>query len=190
MPKYLIPCPACGATTPVGIAQAGAAVPCVACGASLDVPGTKQLRSLPIVEEDQVTGRRAGAAGGARDGGNLGYRFLVAAMLVVSALGLGYGGYLAYLRWNAPIEFGHSEEEIYEEIYENSMTDPPARAWDHWNYLLDVGIPDPKPIDYFLINRVYEQQKPWMIGSLAIGGVAFLAFLALSLLGPRPRTQR
>lgn len=192
MSRYLLPCPACSQSFAVGIAQAGSTVPCPHCGQVVDVPGTRQLRSLPPAVED----RAAPAKGGGNrrldaEGGSIAFRLLTAGLLLASCSGLAYGGYLLYLRWNAPIIFGHTEEELYQEMMEKSLADPPATVWDHWNFLVDAGIPDPSPPPYFLYSRMYEEQKPWMIGSLAVGAVSLVAFLALSwLASKRVRSQR
>jgi hypothetical protein len=120
------------------------------------------------------------------EGGSFAFRAVAGGLLLLSFLALSYGGYLAILRWYAPIEFGHTEEELYTDLFERSMSDPIARSWDHWNFLLDAGIPDtPDPPPYFLYSRYYEEQKPWMIGSLVAGGTSFLLFLALTLFGPK-----
>jgi hypothetical protein len=108
----------------------------------------------------------------------------------VSFVGIGYGGYLSYLRWTAPINFGHSEEELYSELFDKSMADPPARVWDHWNYLVDSGLPNPDPPIYFVLSQAYEQQKPWMIGAWILGSIALIAFFALSVAGTRGTGRR
>lgn len=190
MSRFLLPCPACRANVPVGIAQAGSSVVCPSCGQNVEVPGTRQLRLLPTESPD------VGSKGGSNrrnrsEGGSLAYRVAVGGLLLFSFVALSYGGYLAYLRWNAPIEFGHSEEELYKELYDKSMADPVATSWDHWNFLVESGIPDtPEPPPYFLYSRYYEEQKPWLIGSLAAGGLSFLVFLGLSLLGPKGSGSR
>jgi hypothetical protein len=170
---------------PVGVAQAGASVTCAHCGQTLEVPGTRQLRLLPV--ESPIKGSKGeGNRRKSGQGGTFAYRVAVGGLLLATFLALSYGGYLAFLRWNAPIEFGHTEEELYQELYEKSMSDPIVTTWDHWNYLVDAGMPGaPEPPPYFLYSRYYEQQWPWMIGSLAVGGTLFLLFLALTLFGPR-----
>ncbi len=185
MSRFKIPCGVCGEALFVGIAQAGASASCPKCGGSTEVPGTKQLRAHHRVDAsdsealDQVpTLRTAGSS-------SLVFRGIAAGLLAISALCLTYGGYLAYLRWAAPIEFGHTEEELFTEIFDRSMADPPARVWDHWNYLVDQGVPDPDPPIYFLLERQFSLQKPWMIGSLSLGSLTFLAFVVVSVVGGR-----
>jgi hypothetical protein len=150
-----------------------------------DVPGTKLLRSLPLAPIPLADSKGRSSHHPASEGGSLLYRVLLGSLLGISFLGLGYGAYLGYLRWTAPIEFGHTEEELFAEFYEQSMKDPPATVWDHYNYLVEAGIPNPQPPIYFILNRQFEQQKPWMVGSLVAGGVAFAFFLGLSLVGSR-----
>jgi hypothetical protein len=54
--KYLLVCPSCGATTPVGVGQAGQSVECV-CGKALDVPSIRGLQKLATVVDEQPTAR-------------------------------------------------------------------------------------------------------------------------------------
>jgi len=113
-------------------------------------------------------------------------RLAMAGLLLLSCVTLSYGGYLAYLRLTAPIEFGHTEEELFQELYDKSMQDPIASSWDHWEFLADGGLPeDPTPPTYFLYNRLFEVQKPWMIGFLSVGGASLLLFVGLSVLSSR-----
>ncbi len=172
------------------MAQAGSTVTCSHCGQSVEVPGTRQLRLLPL--ESPEPGAKGGVSRRkSAEGGSFAFRVAAGGLLLLSFLALSYGGYLGFLRWNAPIEFGHSEEELYQELYDKSMADPIALSWDHWNFLLDAGIPDtPDPPPYFLFSRYYEEQKPWMIGSLVTGGASFLLFLALTLFGPKGTSPR
>jgi hypothetical protein len=102
--------------------------------------------------------------------------------LTIATIGLGYGSYLAFLRWNAPIEFGHTDEELYAEMREQAASDPPVRVWDHFQYLVDTGLPKHDPPLYFVLAEVYKRQVPWMIGSLVIGGLALATFLALAVM--------
>lgn len=179
MPTYALPCSQCGQPVPVGIAQAGSTARCAACGSNTDVPGTKGLRSLPLIEESGQAHRTASEA---KSAGSLGLNLLAGLCLAVATVGLGYGSYLAYLRWNAPIEFGHSAEELYAEMREKSASDPPVRTWDHWQYLVDTGLPKHDPPLYFVLAEVYNRQVPWMIGSLAAGAIGLLSFLIIALM--------
>jgi len=146
------------------------------------VPGTRVLRQLPM--ETPVSERN-----GARvrsSGLSLGFRLILGSLLLLGSSCLLYGGWLAYERWNAPIEFGHSEEEIYKNVYNETMQEPIVRNWEHWNYLVDLGISDnPEVLPYFAYSRYYEAQKPWMVGSLVTGAIAVAAFIGLSFLGFR-----
>jgi len=169
---------------PVGIAQAGASVACPACGKSIDVPGTKQLRMLPVVA-DKVESARKSSGLGPTGLGALLIRGLAALLLVATCWGLSYGSYLGYLRYNAPIVFGHTEDELYDDLRQRALEDPPARAWDHWQYIVETGVPDHNPPPYFIINNVFEKQKPWMIGALTCGAVSLLGFIGVTFLSKR-----
>lgn len=160
----------------MGIAQAGSTTRCQACGRSLDVPGTKQLRNLPPVPMEATAANRRQRDSATGGSGLLG-RAIPAGLLALAAWGLSYGGYLAYLRWTAPIEFGHTHDELFADIYDRALQDPPARAWDHWQYIVDVGLPKQDPPLYFILSDAYERQWPWMIGALTVGALSLVAFL-------------
>lgn len=179
MPTYALPCSKCGQSIPVRIAHAGSTVRCDACGSNVDVPGTKGLRSLSVIEESSQAQRTASET---KSAGSLGLNLLAGLCLALATVGLGYGSYLAFLRWTAPIEFGHSAEELYAEMREKSASDPPVRMWDHWQYLVDTGLPNHDPPLYFVLAEVYNRQIPWMIGSLAAGSIGLLSFLIIALM--------
>lgn len=185
MSRYRLSCPACEAIQVVGVAQAGSNIRCSGCGQMVEVPGTRELRLLPL-EVSGGAAAKSGQAGGGTEESSHFLRLGMAFLLLLSFVTLTYGGYLVYLRWMAPIEFGHTEEEFYQELYETALADPVARSWDHWNFLIDAGIPeDPEPPPYFVYNRFYEAQKPWMIGFLVTGGVSLLMFLLLGIFHAR-----
>jgi hypothetical protein len=54
--KYLLVCPSCGTTTPVGTGQAGQSVECT-CGKTLDVPSIRGLQKLTSVPDEQPAAR-------------------------------------------------------------------------------------------------------------------------------------
>ena len=86
---------------------------------------------------------------------------------------------------NAPIEFGHTEDEFYDDLRQRALEDPPARAWDHWQYIVETGVPAHNPPPYFVISKVFENQKPWMVGALTCGVVSLLGFIGVTLLSKR-----
>jgi len=178
MPQYAFRCD-CTATIPVGIAQAGSSVRCEQCSKLMEVPGTKVLRTLPILE-DVVAGAvpKAGFA----------QRFLPALLLAIAALSLTTAGVLAKERWFSPIEFGHTEEEFFGAFREDALRDPPARVWDHWKYLVESGLPVHQPPDYFVINQYFERRKPWLIGSSILGALSLGTFLVLTFGQSKGRT--
>lgn len=183
MPRYLLPCSGCQAPLSVGIAQAGSTAPCPKCGKSVEIPGTRQLRLLPL-EANSKEGdpRHPGRKGGV----SLIFRLVLATLLVLGSTSFLYGSWLAYERWAAPIEFGHTEDEIYQRVYGEAMKEPIIRSWEHWNYLVESGLSDgSEPMPYFIYNRYYEARKPWMIGSLITGAVTLAGFLCLSFFGFR-----
>lgn len=150
----------------------------------VDVPGTRELRLLPLESVASPSGK--GTRTGSSSEPSIFLRLAMAALLLISFGTLSYGGYLAYLRWNAPIALGHTDDEFFQELYDTALADPVPRAWDHWNFLVDAGIPeDPEPQLFLVYNRLFEAQKPWMIGLLTTGGLTFLAFLGLSYLSSR-----
>jgi hypothetical protein len=187
MSRFLLPCPLCQASISVGIAQAGSSMPCPSCGKVVDVPGTRQLRLLPADSLPNGVGKQAS---GTSDGNSLGFRLLLASLLLFGSLCLTYGGWLAYDRWRSPIVFGHTEDEFFQGLYDESMAEPIAQSWEHWNYLVDVGLPEEsEPLPYFQISRYYEERKPWMVGSLASGALLIATFLGLSFSTSRRRPR-
>ena len=184
----------CDATIPVGIAQAGGSVRCPNCGVSQEVPSTKVLRSLPVLEQPESSsglmershGGESVAKGpsrgiGSRSGDSVLQRILPAILLSIAAVSLTTAGVLGWARWNSPIEFGHTEVEFFAAFRDDAMQDPPARVWDHWNYLVDTGLPPHQPPDYFVINEFFERRKPWLIGSSILGGLSLALFLVMAL---------
>ena len=177
MPRYGLQCE-CKELIPVGIAQSGGTVVCPACGKKLDVPASKVLRSLPVVPDDENPSGSSRSLDNAPP--NTWSRGLAALLLLTAALCFGVGSYLGYLRWTAPIYFGHSEEEVYDDIRKAAMNEVPSRVWDNWQYLVETGLPNHEPLAYFQLNERYEAQKPWLIGSWIVGGLSFLTFLGLT----------
>ena len=183
MSRYLLPCPGCQAQLSVGIAQAGSSTPCPSCGKVVDIPGTRQLRGLPA--DTPSPGKGKGSTGSS-EAVSLGFRLGLASLLLFGSLSLAYGGWLAYERWRSPIEFGHTEDEFFQSLYGESMAEPIARSWEHWNYLVEVGVPEEsEPLRYFQYSRYYAESLPWMVGSLAMGAIAMAAFFGLSFLTSR-----
>lgn len=186
MPSFALPCTQCNETIPVGIAQAGSTVRCGSCGAEIEVPGTKVLRNLAVVD-DSKSSKGANAPGTAPV--SWWTNLLAGLSLAVATVGLGYGSYLAFLRWNAPIEFGHTDEELYAEMRERAASDPPVRVWDHFQYLVDTGLPKHDPPLYFVLAEVYKRQVPWMIGSLVIGALALAIFITLAVMSKSQKSD-
>lgn len=183
MPQYALGCQ-CSATIPVGIAQAGGSVRCPQCSTLIEVPGTKVLRTLPVVEE-----AHAEVASG-RSGDTLSQRFLPALLLAIAAISLTTAGVLGWARWNSPIEFGHTQEEFIAAFRDDAMQDPPARVWDHWQYLVETGLPNHQPPDYFVINEYFERRKPWLIGSSILGALSLGMFLLMTLGQAKSKSSR
>ncbi|MFN5102444.1 MAG: hypothetical protein ACK5GJ_06580 [Planctomycetota bacterium] len=188
MPQYALEC-SCSATIPVGIAQAGGSVVCPQCGKLAEVPSTKVLRSLPVLDEH--SGTAASTQGHARgdrlakdrksSGESVMDRVLPAFLLCTAAVCLLTAAYLGWDRWRAPIEFGHTEEEFFAAMHDEAMHDPPARVWDHWRYLVETGLPSHEPPPYFVVNEYYEKRKPWLIGSTIAGFLSLGLFVAMTL---------
>jgi hypothetical protein len=68
------------------------------------------------------------------------------------------------------------------------LSDPPARVWDHWKYLVESGLPVHQPPDYFVINEYFERRKPWLIGSSILGALSLGTFLVLTFGQSKGRT--
>jgi hypothetical protein len=157
---------------------------CPSCGKVIEIPGTRQLRLLPFEVPPAGVGKQTA---GSREVSSLGFRMGLASLLLIGSLSLGYGAWLAYDRWRAPIEFGHTEDEFFQGLYDESMSDPVLLNWEQWNYMVESGIPeDSQPPLYFQYARYYEERAPWMVGSLAIGAIFLAAFFGLSFFGSRP----
>jgi hypothetical protein len=50
---------------------------------------------------------------------------------------------------------------------------------------VETGVPDHNPPAYFVISKVFENQKPWMVGALTCGVVSLLGFIGVTLLSKR-----
>lgn len=192
MPTYALQC-RCGATLPVGIAQAGGSVRCPQCGDSIEVPSTKVLRTLPSFQDspalassavgasqEVAVSRRPGRSSD-NSGDSTLQRVLPGLLLAIAAVCLTTAAVLGWARWNAPIEFGHTEEEFFTAFRDDAMQDPPARVWDHWKYLVETGLPPHQPPDYFVINEYFERRKPWLIGSTIIGALSLGLFVVMTV---------
>lgn len=160
---------------------------CPNCGKVVEVPGTRHLRLLPLEGPGKGEGKNPR---GAAQGLSLGFRLFMAGLLLFGSLSVAYGAWLALERWRAPIVFGHTEDEFFRSLYDESMADPIPRSWEHWNYLVEVGLPEQsEPLVYFQLSRYYETQWPWLVRSLVAGSIALAAFFGLSFLGTRRGTR-
>ncbi|MFM8571530.1 MAG: hypothetical protein ACKOAU_08030 [Pirellula sp.] len=157
------------------------------------MPSTKVLRTLPLIDSwGEEAGIGASSSGKSKASVGVGssasetsyswvQRLLPALLLAICAGSFSTAAVLAWSRWNAPIEFGHTEEEFFASFREDAMQDPPARVLDHWRYLVDTGLPPHQPPDYFVINEFFERRKPWLIGSTVLGVMSLIVFLVMTI---------
>jgi hypothetical protein len=188
MSQYLMSCD-CGAKTPVSRSQAGMSLPCAGCGKSLDVPTIRNMSSL-AVSVDSV-GKDKNKIGG-RPSIILGLFAALALSIGISTLS--YGLYLAWdqYQWTSSltsqkIDLSRTEEDFIEDVRTVRLQASPADTWDFWNILLEEGLSEPDPPDFFKAKRFIESRKPWISGSLTIASVSLAIFAALAFLMQRTK---
>jgi hypothetical protein len=187
MIQYLMPCD-CGAKTPVNRSQAGMTLPCSGCGKSLDVPTIRNMASLAVETAPSPkakSGRPSIALG-----------LLAAAALIVGIATLAYGSVLAWDHYQITsgltrdnIDLSKSEDEFLAEMRKQRLNAPPADTWDFWNLLVDEGLSEPNPPDYFKIKRYLDNQKPWIQKLFATSGISLSVFALSAFLMQKLRRR-
>ncbi len=182
MSKYLLPCD-CGAILPVSLSQAGMSIPCPSCGKPVDVPTVRHLTALPQEE----TSATQGTSTSSRKPSVL-LRVLAGIFFIATVACLGHGGYLAYQRYELPLDMSKTEADFLTDL-ENSLEGlSPADTWDTWNSLAYAGLSSIQTPQYFLLKQAYEQSGREMKIALMIGSGTLLAFLACVVASRRAKS--
>ena len=153
-------------------------LPCPQCGKAVEVPTIRKLAefaSTATAKKEVKTGLTAKWLGP-----------IAAISLIVSLIGLAYGGSLAYERYSFISQltqnganFNTTEEEFMTEFKKSALQTNPADTWDFWNIMVYNGLRDPNPPELFLVQRYLASQVQPMFVSFVIGGIS-LAVFALS----------
>ena len=153
-------------------------LPCSTCGKSVDVPTIRKLAEFAAATTEKKvvnTGLSAKWLGP-----------IAAIALIVSLIGLVYGGSLAYERYSFISQLTHNgasldttEAEFITEFRKSALQTTPADTWDFWNIMVNNGLRDPNPPELFLVKRYLASQVQPMFVSFVAGGIG-LAVFALS----------
>ena len=187
MSQYLLPC-SCGANFPVSRSQAGMSLPCPQCGKSIDVPTIRNMVSLPLATTAQSSATNTKSS--------VWLGLAAAISFLVAAIALYYGGSLAWERYDIrsrmvaqKVDLTMTEEDFFNETRKSTMNASPADTWDYWNALVQEGLNDPNPPDYFKLMRYLESRKPAMVNSFVTAGVSLAIFAALAFLMQRVKKK-
>jgi hypothetical protein len=189
MSQYLLPCD-CGAKTPVSRSQAGVSLPCSGCGTPLDVPTIRNMAKLAVVSEASTKAKNKAGKPSILLG-------LIAALaLSVGIATLAYGGSLAWDQYQLiseiteqKVDLSNDEEDFVREIRTRRLKATPADTWDYWNILVNEGLNEPDPPEFFKIKRFIDSRKPWISGSLSVAAVSLSIFAISGFLMQRLRRK-
>ena len=180
MSQFLLPC-ACGAKIPVNRSQAGMSLPCPQCGETVEVPTIRKLAEFALTataKKETKTGLSAKWLGP-----------IAAISLIVSLIGLAYGGSLAYERYSFISQLTHNgaslnttEAEFMTEFRKSALQTTPADTWDFWNIMVNNGLRDPSPPELFLVKRYLASQVQPMFVSVVTGGISLAVFALATFL--------
>ena len=146
-------------------------VNCPFCDQVINIPGMRQIRELPLVEEK---------ASATSSGGDL-KRFLFSAGLLVGVLGLLTGLALSYYADSLATELRVEEKIEFGNAYVDTMT--PGRLWETWDQMDTKGLPDWQESQDVRYNKQAGHLKSISYGLLGIGGMGLLTVLASFFLG-------
>ena len=172
--KYLLPC-SCGEPTRVSPSQAGGKVTC-ACGITLDAPPLRQLRELPLADEDD----RTTAGWGFRQG------FVTAGVVLAALLAAG-GGWIAYNTPDGPrpLDMGLYLNVLDQNI--DGMT--PGQGYELWvngyKTLAVLGFSDEGSQRSDALQQYVQTQKIYSRGLLIAAGAVLAGSLVAAVALPR-----
>lgn len=168
MPKnYLFSCSSCEKNFRVSQRSAGMSAACPFCDHENVVPGMRQLRALPIAEE-QVSF--------AKSGGSDLKRFLFSAGLLVAVLGGILGLALSYYADMLSTELMLEEKIKYGNKFVDTMA--PGHLWEAWDQMETKGLPDWQESQDVRYNKQAGHLKSIAYGLIGLGGLGLLSLLA------------
>jgi DNA-directed RNA polymerase subunit RPC12/RpoP len=170
MSHYLLPCTNCEAKIPVTKSQAGMLVECSGCSTKVEVPTIRALSQLELAPVESTKPTRSRPAGPL-------IGILASALFLVGVSTLSYGGYLYWLRQSVKDPLDLTEEDFLEDIRTSMSELPPVGAWDAWNDVSTNGITDMPVPPYFLYKRMFDIQRPKMLGCLYTGTGCLIGFV-------------
>ena len=160
--------------------------PCPQCGETVEVPTIRKLAEFALsvtAKKETKTGHSARWLGP-----------IAAISLIVSLIGLYYGGSLAYERYSFISQLTDhganlktTEEEFLVEFRKSALQTTPADTWDFWNIMVNNGLRDPSPPELFLVKRYLASQVQPMFVSFVTGGIALTLFALSTYLMQKSR---
>lgn len=168
MPKnHLFSCSSCKKEFPVGQRSAGMNVDCPFCDHKNVIPGMRQLRALPVAEEETA---------GAKGGGSDLKRFLFSAGLLVAVLGGILGLALSYYADSLATESILEEQLEFGSQFIGTMT--PGHLWEAWDQMELRGLPDWQETQDVRYNKQAGHLQSIAYGLFGLGGLGLLSLLA------------
>ena len=167
--EYLIDCPDCQFSQPVGTAQAGGEIACQSCGQPISVPRLGDLRQRPPAETT------APATKPTRSGGGLFLTFATLAALTILAASF------CAVRW-ATIEVPATTDSHIAEVREAYPRASPAQLVREYEQINQYGIELPRPYGY---HDAEVRSSRWRMGAIILGGVGLTSLAAAVVAGRR-----
>lgn len=172
--KYLLPCD-CGQSIPIETSQAGDFVTCQ-CGVKLEAPTFRNIRHLPLAEEQDATNASSGGGWGLRQG-------VITLSLLLTLLFAGLGAYVWANDPVAPKGFDPISRSAAISQGLEKMT--PVDAYMNWiqhykplRQLAEMSDPREQVMRQILAKRAAIRWSLLAVaGACALGGVLAVAVL-------------
>jgi hypothetical protein len=191
MNQYQIPCE-CGTKTLVSRSQAGMRIPCAGCGKPIEVPTIRNLAAFAITS----AAAKPVATKSSGTGPWILLGFIASIALIAGVGTLIYGSMLAWDSYvlkadleKQEVDLTKTEEDFYVEMRGIRENAPPADTWDYWNALIEEGLSEPNPPEFFKIKRYIDSQTPWIRGNFSVAATSLTIFALSAFLMQRFRRR-